>query len=210
MRVHEGAWGHARRRTRGQEQRGARGQEQRGARGQAQRGARGQAQRGALRAGDWGLARRDAATRRQERRSPVSGPERPAAVLTMRRPVGIFKAGIFRTGIFAAAVARGFASALLLIIAAFVISMKFRELGHLLLAPGDWLVQVSNWICPPLGVECVLGSKRQGMQHIWQILCAYAAWSALFSAAWWYGLRRARPQEAEQASIFLKEGKGLS
>jgi hypothetical protein len=111
---------------------------------------------------------------------------------------------------FTAAAVRGFASALLLIIAAFVISMKFRELGHLPLAPGDWLVQVSNWICPPLGVECVLGSKRQGMQHLWQILCAYAAWSALFSAAWWYGLRRARPPEADATTIFLNKGKGLS
>src|SRR5690349_19061079 len=134
MRVHEGSWGHAQRRTRGHEQRGA------------------------LRAGDWGLARRDAATRRQHRRSPVSGPERPAGMLTMWRPVGMFNAGIFT-----AAAVRGFASALLLIIAAFLISMKFRELGHFLLVPGDWLVQVSNWICPPLGVECVLGSKRQGM-----------------------------------------------
>ena len=109
-----------------------------------------------------------------------------------------------------AVAARGFASALLLIIAAFLISMKFRELGHLLLAPGDWLVQLSNWICPPRGVECVLGSKRQGMQHIWQILCAYLAWSALFSTAWWYVLRRARPPETDRAYIFLDKGKGIS
>jgi hypothetical protein len=121
-------------------------------------------------------------------------------MLTLRRPLGIFTA----------AAARGLASALLLIIAAFVISMKFRELGHLLLAPGDWLVQVSNRICPPLGVECVLGSKRQGMQHVWQILCAYAAWSALFSIAWWYGLHRARPPEPERAHIILNQGKGPS
>lgn len=122
----------------------------------------------------------------------------------MRRPVGIFT-----TGIFPAAAVRGLASAFLLIVAAFVISLKFRELGHLLLAPGDWLVQVSNWVCPPLGVECVLGSKRQGMQHLWQILCAYAAWSALLSAAWWYGLRRARSPELDETYIFLNKGKGL-
>ena len=172
MRIHEGSWGHVQRRTRGQEQRGA------------------------LRAGDWGLARQDVATWRERRRSPVSGPERPAGRLTVRIVVAV--AG------------RGFASALLLIIAAFLISMKFRELGHLLLAPGDWLVQLSNWFCPPLGVECTLGSKRQGMQHIWQILCAYAAWSALFSAAWWCVLRRARPPEHGSTYIFLDKGKGMS
>lgn len=111
---------------------------------------------------------------------------------------------------FPAAAARGLACALLLISAAFVISLKFRELGHLLLAPGDWLVQLSNRLCPPLGVECVLGSKRQGMQNIWQILCAFAAWSTLFSVAWWCGLRRARPPKPERAYIFLNKGKGMS
>ena len=121
-------------------------------------------------------------------------------MLTLRQPLNLF----------AAAAVRGFASALLLIIAAFVISMKFRELGHLLLAPGDWLVQVSNWICPPLGVECVLGSKRQGMLHIWQILCAYAAWSVLLSTAWWYGLRRAQPPAPRRHYIFLDKGRGMS
>ena len=145
------------------------------------------ARRRTLRAGGWGFERRDAATRWEFRRSPVSGPERPARMPAMWRPVRIVPAGLFT-----AAAARGFASALLLIIAAFVISMKFRELAQLLLAPGDWLVQASNWICPPLGAECVLGSKRQGAQHLWRILCAYAAWSVLFSTAWWYGLRRAQ------------------
>jgi hypothetical protein len=110
--------------------------------------------------------------------------------------------------IFPAAAARGLASAFLLIVAAFVISLKFRELAHWLLAPGDWLVQLSNWACPPLGVECVLGSKRSGMQHLWQVFCAYAAWSVLFSAGWWYGLRRARPPEPDGAYIFLDKRKG--
>ena len=118
----------------------------------------------------------------------------------MRRPLGLLTA----------AAVRGLASALLLMVAAFVISLKFRELAYWLLAPGGWLVQVSNWVCPPLGVECVLGSKRQGMQQLWQIACAFVAWSVLFSAAWWYSLRRARPTEPDTAYIFLKKGKGMS
>jgi hypothetical protein len=118
----------------------------------------------------------------------------------MRRPARILLA----------AALRGLASAFLLIVAAFVISMKSREAAHLLLAPGGFLVQVSNWICPPLGVECVLGSRRPGAHQLWLLACAFAAWAALFSAAWWWGLRRAQPPDPDGEYIFLNKGKELS
>jgi hypothetical protein len=108
----------------------------------------------------------------------------------------------------------GFVSALALILATFVVSLKFRELAQVVWIPGEFLVQVSNGVCPPLGVECFLGSTRLGAQHLWLLICAAIAWSFIFFAAWWSGLTlaaRIRSRAyAGRRSLFLHKRQGLS
>lgn len=90
-----------------------------------------------------------------------------------------------------ASTALGLASALMLIVLAFLVSMLSRELAQWVWVPGEMLVRASNWLCPPAGAECVLGSARPGARHLWSLICMMAAWGLVFSAGWWWGLRRA-------------------
>ena len=82
----------------------------------------------------------------------------------------------------------GFGSAVLLIVAAFFGALEFRVFASIVWAPGEFLVRASNAICPPFGVECFLGSKREGAHHLWLFVCSVISWGLMFSAAWWYGL----------------------
>jgi hypothetical protein len=100
----------------------------------------------------------------------------------------------------------GIASALALMVVTFVISLEFREFARAVWTPGEWLVQLSNRACPPKGVECVFGSSRLGVQHLWLLACSLAAWSLIFSAAWWGGFRliqRARARAWPDRALFL-------
>jgi hypothetical protein len=110
--------------------------------------------------------------------------------------------------------ALGFVSALGLMMVTFVLTLHSRELVQWVWAPGGWLVSLSNHICPPRGVECFLGSSRQGLQSLWLLICGLAAWSVIFSAAWWSGFRlvqraKARPG-TEQRPLFLHKRRGTS
>jgi hypothetical protein len=113
-----------------------------------------------------------------------------------------------------ASVALGFVSALALMLFTFVVSLKFRELAQAVWIPGEFLVHVSNGICPPLGVECFLGSTRLGAQHLWLLVCAAIAWSFIFFAAWWTGLTlaaRIRSRvHADRRSLFLHKRQEIS
>lgn len=111
----------------------------------------------------------------------------------------------YRSRVVLATAAVGFASALALMMVTFVVSLKFREFAQLVWIPGEWLVLLSNHVCPPQGVECFLGSVRRGAQHLWLLACALAAWSFIFAAAWWGGFRlvqRAKAR-AERRPLFL-------
>ena len=103
--------------------------------------------------------------------------------------------------------ALGAVSALALMLVTFVVSLKFREFAQLVWTPGEWLVLLSDQVCPPKGVECFFGSSRRGAQHLWLLVCALAAWSVIFSAAWWGGFRlvqRARARAcADRRPLFL-------
>jgi hypothetical protein len=120
----------------------------------------------------------------------------------------------YRSRVLVAAAALGFASALALMLVTFVVSMKFGEFAQWFRAPGEWLVLLSDQVCPPKGAECFLGSSRRGAQHLWLILCALAAWSLIFSAAWWGGYRlveRARTRAwTERRPLFLHKKRGMS
>jgi len=111
----------------------------------------------------------------------------------------------YRSRFVLATAALGFASALALILVAFVVSLKFREFAHLAWVPGEWMVYMSNQVCPPKGVECVFGSSRQGAQHLWLVICSLAAWSLIFSAAWWGGFRLVQRAQAraERRPLFI-------
>jgi hypothetical protein len=85
--------------------------------------------------------------------------------------------------------ALGFASALGLLVLAFVVGLELRAFSALVWAPGEFLVRASDALCPPFGVECFLGSRRQGAHHLWRFICSLGAWGAVLSVAWWYGLR---------------------
>ena len=111
----------------------------------------------------------------------------------------------YRSRVLLATAAIGFASAFALMLVTFVVSLKFREFAQLVWVPGEWLVLLLNQVCPPKGVECFLGSSRQGAQHLWLLICSLASWSLIFSAAWWGGFRlvqRARAR-AERRPLFL-------
>jgi hypothetical protein len=82
----------------------------------------------------------------------------------------------------------GFGSAIVLIVAAFFAGMEFRGIARFVWAPGEFLVRISNAICPPLGVECFLGSSRQGAHHLWFFVCLLLSWGVVLSLAWWWGL----------------------
>ena len=119
----------------------------------------------------------------------------------------------YRSRFFLATAALGFASALALMLVTFVVSLKFREIAQLVWTPGEWLVYLSNHVCPPKGAECFLGSGRQGAQHLWLLVCSLASWSLIFSAAWWSGFRlvqRARARACTHRPLFLHKRKGIS
>ena len=84
--------------------------------------------------------------------------------------------------------ALGVVSALLLIVGAFFVGVAVPSVARVIWAPGAFLVAVSNAICPPFGVECFLGSQRQGAHHLWFFICLLLAWASLLSVAWWGGL----------------------
>jgi hypothetical protein len=118
----------------------------------------------------------------------------------------------YRSRFFLATTAIGFASALALMLVTFAVSLKFREFAQLVLMPGEWLVYLSDHACPPKGAECVLGSSRQGAQHLWLLICSLASWSPVFSVAWWAGFRlvqRARAC-ADRRPLFLHKKRGIS
>jgi len=120
----------------------------------------------------------------------------------------------YRSRVVLTTAAVGFLSALALMVVTFVVSLKFREFAQLVWVPGEWLVLLSNQVCPPQGVECFLGSTRRGAQHLWLLACALAAWSLIFAAAWWGGFRlvqraKARPG-ADRRPLFLHKRRGTS
>src|SRR5258708_36040050 len=82
----------------------------------------------------------------------------------------------------------GLGSAIVLITAAFFGSLEFRGVSAVVWAPGEFLVRSSNAICPPLGVECFLGSRREGARHLWLFICLLVSWGFIFSVVWWCGL----------------------
>src|SRR5215467_2100924 len=86
------------------------------------------------------------------------------------------------------AIVLGFSSAVVLIVAAFFTALNLRAFASVVWAPGELLVRASNTICPPFGVECFLGSKRQGAHHLWLFICSLVSWGLMLSVAWWYGL----------------------
>ena len=120
----------------------------------------------------------------------------------------------YRSRFLLATAALGFLSALALMLVAFIASLKFAEFAHWFRLPGEWLVHLSNYACPPSGAECFLGSSRRGAQHLWLIVCALASWSIIFSVAWWGGFRllaRARARgSAERRPLFLHKKRGIS
>nr|GAJ33968.1 hypothetical protein BDOA9_0131660 [Bradyrhizobium sp. DOA9] len=59
--------------------------------------------------------------------------------------------------------------------------------------PATWLVRLSNVLCPPMGVRCVLGSVSQGAHHLWFGLCLLGFWWIVMSFAIWPLVRRRRP-----------------
>jgi hypothetical protein len=52
-------------------------------------------------------------------------------------------------------------------------------------APATWLVHLSDVLCPPIGVKCVLGSTSQGAHHLWFALCLLGFWWLVLSIAAW-------------------------
>jgi hypothetical protein len=85
-------------------------------------------------------------------------------------------------------IALGLGSAMVLITVAFFGALELRDVAAVVWAPGEFLVRSSNAICPPLGVECFLGSRRQGAHHLWLLICLLVSWGFILSVAWWCGL----------------------
>lgn len=82
----------------------------------------------------------------------------------------------------------GFGSAIILIVVTFFSALEFRDFAAFVWAPGEFLVRSSNAICPPFGVECFLGSRRQGAHHLWLLICLLISWGFMLSVVWWCGL----------------------
>jgi hypothetical protein len=55
--------------------------------------------------------------------------------------------------------------------------------------PASWLVRLSDVLCPPIGVKCILGSTSQGAHHLWFALCLLGFWWGVLSIAAWPLLR---------------------
>lgn len=63
---------------------------------------------------------------------------------------------------------------------------------NVLLAPGIGIWRLSNWICPPFGERCFLGSDSQGAHHLWGLICYVTGWQVVFGIAIaWRSLRSA-------------------
>jgi len=120
----------------------------------------------------------------------------------------------YRSRVLLATAVLGLASALVLIVVTFVVSLKFREFAYLVMTPGQWLVRVSDQVCPPNAVECFFGSSRQGVHHLWLLFCAFISWSFIFSAAWWSGLTLAARIKAraylDRRPLFTHRRQGTS
>jgi hypothetical protein len=120
----------------------------------------------------------------------------------------------YRHRLLLATAALGVLSALVLTVVTFIVSLRFNEFAEWFRAPGEWLVYLSNQVCPPRGAECFLGSTRQGAQHLWLVICALFSWSLIFAAAWWSGFRlveRARARAATyRRPLFLHKKRGIS
>jgi len=71
--------------------------------------------------------------------------------------------------------------ALLLIGIGLLSYTTFRPITEFIWFPGEWLVQVSDSLCPPFGVKCVLGSNRQGAHHLWFFMCLLGFWWLVLS-----------------------------
>src|SRR5258708_20476229 len=82
----------------------------------------------------------------------------------------------------------GFGSAIVLIVGTFFGALEFRDFAAFVWAPGEFLVRSSNAICPPFGVECFLGSRRQGAHYLWLFICSLVSWGSMLSVVWWWGL----------------------
>ena len=120
----------------------------------------------------------------------------------------------YRSRALLATAALGFISALALMVLTFIVSLKFGEVAGWFRLPGEWLVHLSNQVCPPRGAECFLGSSRRGAQHLWLVVCALVMWSFVLAAAWWAGFRlieriRARAW-THRRPLFIHRKRGIS
>jgi hypothetical protein len=75
----------------------------------------------------------------------------------------------------------GFLFAIAIIVIGFFLYNVVSPLSELIWAPGEILVLLSNQLCPPSGVACVLGEVSQGAHHKWFFICLFSCWWLVMS-----------------------------